>query len=163
MSFTIKVKENVPLVNHFNDISEAYLRINDKRRFSTFRKVAGILANVDEVITLDTDITEHAGIGDSSWDIQQEFLKTGTSTRYEELKLEVLKTEKELDNRPIENKVADKLAEMSHLSIGEILSALLLWKVVNGLSDVQSMIDNVDEAPPFLRTAGLLDALRSFQ
>ncbi len=155
--------QNEPLVKHFIAISDLYLRLNEKRKFSTFRKVATILGQVEDVITKETDITEHSGIGDSSWQVQQQFFDTGTSERFVELNEQLVTHQEELDNRTLEEKVASKIASTSQLGEAQIVATLIMWSAGEGLFDAQSMIDNIQSAPPFLRDAGLLEALNELK
>lgn len=155
---------NAPLVNHFLSIASLYLQAKDSRRFSTFRKVATILSSVEDEIKLETDITEHPGIGDSSWEIQQAFLKTGTSPRYAEAEQLVHAMEVELDSRTLEEKIADKVSKnLTGTSAAQVTASLVMWTAMNGLSDAQSMLDNIDSAPPYIRDAGLADIITKFK
>lgn len=154
------LEENQSLVNHFIAISDGYLQAGDKRRFGTFKKVAGILADLDVVVTKEYEVTQHPGVGGSSEEIVHEFLESGTSSRLEEVNQLIHEAKAARKNTPVEELVGRMLEDRDpSLGSGQATSMLYMWTAINGCNTIQSMQDMIQSAPPGLVNAGLATVL----
>lgn len=110
------LKTNEPIINHLREIAKIYGIRRETQRAIAFNRAADSLQASDQDVTELPDPTVLPNIGGSTAGVILEFLKTGTSTRYQDLEKTVPKVELKLD-----------LEDFSSVGINA-LTGLKLWK-----------------------------------
>lgn len=157
---TIKNQKNEGLVGHFTRLGSLYQKSKNNVKAGTFFKIARIISDLEEEVDLDYKLTQHAGCGASSQKEVTEFLKTGSSSRLQEL---VLNPEIPMEN--LQEKIA-RLLITKDASLGgrPISTDLLMTVAINGmLSTVDSYIENIKMFDQYLLDAGLEEILNKLK
>lgn len=94
------------IVNHLTELSQFYLKLEDTIRASSFSRAAHAISELDlDIIENINQLNGIKGVGKSTKEVVDEFMKTNTSSRFETLK-------KKLQNESNSNEATEKASNI---------------------------------------------------
>lgn len=157
---------NTELRDHIVRIAQRYVDIDENQRSRTFYKLAQVIEDTAEQLHIEEcDVTHHVGIGPSSQKVVEQFLKSGTSERWESIMPEgwTIEDDEDLSDIPqFNNKSEDEILAIlspemqefykaiqseTKFTIVKINSDMILPSIMYGWNNVQDYVDGVEKIP----------------